>query len=173
MAMLLLGYAFIFIARVIDVTLSTLRTLMVVRGKKIHAAVIGFFEVIVYIVALNKVVGQLSNPMNLFAYALGFSTGNYIGIYVEEKLAIGLTTVQIITQNSELCQLLRQKGFGVTVMEGMGKEGSREVLMVSLPRKSVPQVMEIIKQHDESAFVTIMDTKGTRGGYFTQTRKAK
>jgi uncharacterized protein YebE (UPF0316 family) len=173
MAMLLLGYAFIFIARVIDVTLSTLRTLMVVRGKKIHAAVIGFFEVIVYIVALNKVVGQLSNPMNLFAYALGFSTGNYIGIYVEEKLAIGLTTVQIITQNSELCQLLRQKGFGVTVMEGMGKEGSREVLMVSLPRKSVPQVMEIIKQHDESSFVTIMDTKGTHGGYFTQTRKAK
>ena len=67
----------------------------------------------------------------------------------------------------------KTEGFGVTVMEGMGKEGSREVLMVSLPRKSVPQVMEIIKQHDESAFVTIMDTKGTRGGYFTQTRKAK
>ncbi|HHW03252.1 MAG TPA: DUF2179 domain-containing protein [Thermoanaerobacterales bacterium] len=173
MLSLLAGYLFIFCARVVDVSLATIRTLMIVRGNRLQAAMIGFFEVIVYITALNRVVGGLNNPANLMAYALGFATGNYVGSFIEEKLAIGLITVQIITRNSAMVESIRQKGFGVTVLEGMGKEGSRQVLMVSLSRKALPFLLELIEQEDKSAFVTVMDTKVTRGGYFKQTMNAK
>lgn len=173
MLSLIVGYLFIFCARVVDVSLATIRMLMIVRGKRLYAAMIGFFEVIVYITALNKVVGGLSNPANLLAYALGFATGNYVGSYIEEKLAIGLITVQIITRESKLVGIIREKGFGVTVLEGKGKEGTRQVLMVSLSRKALPVLMEIIEQNDGAAFVTVMDTKVTLGGYFKQTTNAK
>jgi uncharacterized protein YebE (UPF0316 family) len=170
---LLAGYLFIFCARVVDVSLATIRTLMIVRGNRLCAAFIGFFEVIVYITALNRVVGGLNNPANLLAYALGFATGNYVGSFIEEKLAFGLTTVQIITAKPEMVEDIRQKGFGVTVMEGMGKEGSRQVLVVSLSRKALPILMNVIEQRDPAAFITVMDTKATYGGYFKQTMKAK
>ncbi|MDN5311300.1 MAG: hypothetical protein PWQ68_273 [Thermoanaerobacteraceae bacterium] len=173
MLSLLAGYLFIFCARVVDVSLATIRTLMIVRGNRLQAAMIGFFEVIVYITALNRVVGGLNNPTNLMAYALGFATGNYVGSFIEEKLAIGLITVQIITRNPAVVENIRQKGFGVTVLEGMGKEGSRQVLMVSLSRKALPFLLDLVEQEDQAAFVTVMDTKVTRGGYFKQTMKAK
>lgn len=173
MLSLLAGYLFIFCARVVDVSLATIRTLMIVRGNRLQAAMIGFFEVIVYITALNRVVGGLNNPANLMAYALGFATGNYVGSFIEEKLAIGLITVQIITRNPAMVENIRQKGFGVTVLEGMGKEGSRQVLMVSLSRKALPFLLDLVEQEDQAAFVTVMDTKVTRGGYFKQTMKAK
>lgn len=136
MLALIWGYLFIFFARVIDVSLATMRTLMIVRGKGFIAGSIGFFEVIIYITALNKVVGGLDNPINLIVYALGFATGNFMGSYIEEKLAIGLTTIQIITERHDICISIREMGFGVTVLEGKGKEGVKQVLMVSLPRKN-------------------------------------
>lgn len=167
------GCLFIFVARVIDVSLSTMRMLLIVRGKGTYAAVVGFFEVIVYVVALNQVVGNLDRPINLIVYALGFATGNIVGSFIEEKLAIGLTTIQVITKNEELCKVVRNEGFGVTVLEGRGKDGFRQVLLVSLPRKELSSLLDLIESQDDAAFVTIMDTKATKGGYFKQTQKAK
>lgn len=167
------GYLFIFLARVIDVSLATMRTLMIVRGKGLIAASIGFFEVMIYITALNKVVSGLNNPVNLVVYALGFATGNFMGSYIEEKLAIGLTTVQIITEQGNLCSMIRKMGFGVTALEGKGKEGFKEVLIVSLPRKELKNLLNFIDNNDSTAFVTIMDTRASKGGYFKQTMKNK
>ena len=133
------GYFLIFFARVLDVSLATMRTLMIVRGEGLIAGCIGFFEVIIYITALNKVVSGLNNPINLIVYALGFATGNLMGSYIEEKLAIGLTTVQIITEQQDICQKIRKMDFGVTALEGKGREGTKEVLIVSLPRKRTEQ----------------------------------
>jgi len=171
---IIFGYLFIFFARVTDVTLSTFRTLMLVRGKGHIAATIGFFEVMIYITALNKVMEGLSgNPLRLIVYALGFATGNYMGSFLEEKLAIGLATVQVITKDEELCEMIRQKGFGVTVIQGKGKDGYKDVLIVSLPRKKLDDLLDLLRKHDEAAFVTVMDTKATVGGYFKQTMKNK
>lgn len=167
------GCLFIFFARVIDVSLSTMRMLLLVRGKGTYAAFVGFFEVIVYVIALNQVVGNLDKPINLFVYALGFATGNIVGSFIEGKLAIGLTTVQIITEHPELCKAIRDEGFGVTVIEGKGKDGVRKILLVSLSRKELPALLDLIESQDNAAFVTIMDTKATKGGYFKQTQKAK
>lgn len=166
----LLGYFFIFFARVCDVSLATVRTLMVVRGNRLQAAIIGFFEVIIYITALNEVVGKLNNPFNLLVYAVGFATGNYVGSLIEEKLALGLTTVQVVTKDPELCNKIRNLGYGVTVLNGFGKEGTRHVLLISLARKNVPDLISYVESEDESAFVTIMDTKSVKGGYFKQSK---
>lgn len=146
---------------------------MIVRGKGLIAAGIGFFEVMIYITALNKVVSGLDNPANLIVYALGFATGNYMGSYIEEKLAIGLTTVQIISQRHDIGDLIRNMGFGVTSLEGKGREGFKEVLIVSLPRKELKKLLNFIDNNDNTAFVTIMDTRASKGGYFKQTMKNK
>ena len=169
----LFGYLFIFFARICDVSLSTVRMLMVVRGKRLYAAAIGFFEVIIYITALNLIFSNLTNPLNLLVYAAGFATGNYIGSFIEEKLAVGTLTVQVITMRLplELTEKLRAKGYGVTVIEGQGREGKRYILQIILPRKRVNHLRKEIDEWDCEAFWTVFDARTTRGGIFL--RKGK
>ena len=167
------GYLFIFFARICDVSLATMRTLMVVRGQRMYAAIIGFFEVIIYIVALDKIFANLNNPLNLFFYAAGFSTGNYVGSFIEEKLAVGTFTVQVITLKEplELTEKLRSLGYGVTVLEGMGREGKRYILQIILKRKEFVTLRKKVDEWDEDAFWTIFDARLTRGGIFTRKDK--
>ncbi|MGI6588393.1 MAG: DUF2179 domain-containing protein [Peptococcia bacterium] len=169
------GYLFIFFARVCDVSLTTIRILMVVRGQKLYAAIIGFFEVIIYILALGKVFSDLGNPLNLFFYALGYATGNYVGTYLEEKLAVGTFTAQVITlkEPMQLTEMLRKKGYGVTVIEGEGREGKRYILQIILKRKRFGDLRKEVEQWDENAFWTIFDARLTRGGVLAQNRKEK
>ena len=175
MLALIAGYLFIFLARVCDVSLATIRTLMVVRGQKLYAASIGFVEVIIYILALGKIFSDLDNPFNLLFYALGFATGNYVGTYLEEKLAVGTFTIQVITLKSplELTEKLREKGYGVTVIEGEGREGKRYILQIILKRKSFGALRKEIDEWDEQAFWTIFDARLTRGGVLARNRKEK
>ncbi|MGI6129607.1 MAG: DUF2179 domain-containing protein [bacterium] len=160
------GYLFIFLARVIDMSCTTVRLLMVVRGQRLIASAIGFFEVSIYIAALSQVMGQLDNPFNLFFYALGFATGNYVGSLIEERMALGFVTVEIIPSNdSDMADLLRQHEFGVTTFPAHGKEGPRQVLHVLLKRRMLPKMVQMIAEHDPKAFYTIMDTRATFGGF--------
>lgn len=175
------GYLFIFGARLIDVSLGTIRTIMLFRGKRLIAALIGFFEVSIYMIALSRVVNTLNNPLNLFVYALGYATGNYLGSFLEEKLALGHLSVQVVTRKPESCEemrdlaeTLRKTGFGVTVIEGHGREGTREILHISLMRKDFPCLLEKIEQLDKDAFITVMDARTTKGGWFyAQNKKQK
>ncbi|RKD21634.1 Uncharacterized protein YebE, UPF0316 family [Caminicella sporogenes DSM 14501] len=171
---MILNYFFIFSARVLDMTSSTLRMLMLVRGKRLYAAILGFFEVIIYVTALGKVVNGLSDYRNLLSYALGFACGNFVGSYIEEKIAIGQITAQIICSNKNgnyLARLLRTNGFGVTAVEGEGKEGKRYVLNVMLDRKNIKKLYDIVDEMEEKPFVTVFDIKSMRGGYFTKTKR--
>lgn len=169
----ILGYFFIFFARIIDVSMATVRTLMLVKGKRGYAALIGFFEVIIYIVALGKVVSGLNNIGNLMAYALGFACGNYFGSYIEEKIALGNLTAQIVIKESakNVVEKLRENGFGVTVIEGFGKEGVRDVLNITLKRKDFKKLNKIIEDFDENLFITVSETRCIKGGYFSQGKK--
>lgn len=171
---LLFGYLFIFFARVTDVSLATVRMLMVVQGRKLQAALIGFFEVAIYITALGKVVNSLNNPMNLFSYALGFACGNYLGIIIENKIALGNLAAQIIlkiSDNDSLIKILRENGFGVTVIEGQGLEGTREILNVIINRKDLLNLKKIVYEFDKSAFITVNNINPISGGYFSPIRK--
>jgi len=164
---------FIFGARICDVSLSTMRTLLIVRGHRLYAALIGFFEVIIYIAALSKIFSDLNNPLNLVVYAAGFATGNIIGSLIEEKLAVGTLTVQVITLKSphELTERLRNLGYGVTVIEGQGREGKHYINQIILRRKDVPKLRKEIDDWDREAFWTVFDARSTRGGIFN--RKGK
>lgn len=161
---------FIFFARVIDVTLSTMRILMIMRGKSVTAAVIGFFEVSVYILALSRVIGALDHPIRLIVYASGFAAGNLLGSRIEERLALGFSTAQVISldKSEELAEKMRQRGFGVTVLEGCGREGTHQILHILLKRRDMPCFLAIIRDIDSQAFVTVMDTRKIFGGYFTK-----
>lgn len=167
-------YLLIFLSRVVDVSLTTIRTLMVVQGRKVQASIIGFFEVTIYIVVLGKVVSSLDNPMNLLFYALGFAVGNYVGITIEHKIALGNLGAQIILKtdgNKELIDLLRENKFGITVLNGYGKEGPREVLSVALNRKDLMKLRNLVYEYDPNAFITVNNISPISGGYFSPTKR--
>ena len=171
---LLVGYLIIFISRVVDVSMSTMRTLMVMQGRKVQAAMIGFFEIIIYITALNKVVSGLDNPLNLLAYALGFACGTYVGITIEGKIALGNLSAQVILKsddNVELIESLRDNGFGVTVLEGVGKEGKREILSIAMNRKDLETLRNLVNTYDEKAFITVNSINPVGGGFFSAIKK--
>lgn len=170
MWVLVFSYLFIFFARVTDVSLSTVRILMLMRGRSLVAAIIGFFEVSIYILALGQVIGNLNDPVRLVIYALGFATGNYIGSHIEERLALGFATAQVISldKSDKMAEIMREQGFGVTVLEGCGKHGTHQILHILLKRKDLPCFMSIIRDVDNQAFVSVMDTRKIFGGYFTK-----
>ncbi|KKM08989.1 hypothetical protein SY88_21315 [Clostridiales bacterium PH28_bin88] len=173
MTALIAGYLLIFFARVVDVSLQTMRVLLLVRGKRPLAAAIGFFEVAIYVLALKYVVDRLNDPLSLVIYAMGFSAGNLVGGMIEEKVALGHLTVQVISmcRPLELAEFLRQEGYGVTVLKGEGREGTHFLLNIILSRKDLPKVMDIVNRWDCQAFVTVLDARATKGGIFT--RKGK
>ena len=161
-----LGYCFISLARVCDVTLSTTRTILIVRGERLKAALIGFFEVLIYVLVLNAIFNNLDNVGNLIAYAVGFATGNYVGGIVEEKLAIGIQYIQVITMKEplKLAELLREQGYGVTVLEGSGRSGPAFVLETLVERKQTKAFSGIVADWDEHVFMIVSDAKQYRGG---------
>lgn len=170
---LFLSYLFIFFARVIDVSLGTIRMLMIVQGRKLQATIIGFFEVTIFVTALGMVVNELNNLGNLLSYSLGFACGNYVGGLIEEKMALGNLTAQIIINKNydEVIHALREKGFGVTVLEGQGKEGIRKILKVTFKRKDLKILHDIVDNLHNEAFITVSDARYIKGGYFSKMKK--
>jgi uncharacterized protein YebE (UPF0316 family) len=171
---IILGYALIFFARVADVTLATIRTLMVVQSRKMQAAIVGFFEVGIYITVLGKVVTGLDNPMNLLAYCAGFATGNIVGITIENKIALGNLAAQIIlktAENHELVTALRDNGFGVTIIQGEGINGPKEVLSIALNRKDLKNLKNLVYSFEKDAFITVSSINPVSGGYFSTIKK--
>ncbi|MDF2521013.1 MAG: hypothetical protein K0R84_1641, partial [Clostridia bacterium] len=152
----------------IDVSLGTLRTILLVKGQRKIAAFIGFFEVMIYLVVLGNVVGNIDKPILIVAYGLGYASGNVIGSKLEERLSIGRVLVQIILKDlgCQLVDALRDAGFGVTIFEGHGMEGSSYMLNVITERKKLKEMQKIINEQDNGAFVTTMDIRSSLGGYF-------
>jgi uncharacterized protein YebE (UPF0316 family) len=166
---LLFGYLFIFVARITDVSMATIRMLMIVKGKRKYAALIGFFEVMIYVTALGRVVSNLNNPLNLLSYASGFACGNFLGSLIEEKMAMGNIVAQVISKHDtdKITKVLRESGFGVTIIEGYGREGASHILNVTFERKRLPKFYDVMDGVDSNAFITITDARSIRGGYFS------
>lgn len=165
---ILVGGVLLFGARVGDVSLGTLRTLLLVRGNRLVAAGIGFFEVLIYVFALNFVFRHLDTPINLVFYGLGFAAGNLVGAWLEERLAFGYATVQVITlqQPEKLAADLRREGFGVTTVQGEGLEGKHLILYAITKRRLLHMLLGRIRAWDAQAFITVLETRTTRGGFY-------
>lgn len=159
---------FIFLARVTDVSIGTMRTILLVKGQRKIASVLGFFEVMIYLIVLGKVVGNIDQPVLILAYCLGYATGNIMGSKIEERLSIGRLIVQIIVKESfdDLVQRLRDAGFGVTIFEGEGMDGKSYMLNIILERKQLGLLHKITDGCDNGAFITTMDVRASMGGYF-------
>jgi uncharacterized protein YebE (UPF0316 family) len=163
----MLGGVLIFCLRLSDVTLGTLRILMTVRGQKLFAALIGFVEVTIFVVAISQVVRDANNFWNVVGYSGGFAAGTLVGMSIEERLALGFTVVRIICTDTSnaVAEALRAAGFGVTEMGGHGMRGPVEVLEAVVRRADVPSVLQIVDGTDRKAFITVEETRRVYRGW--------
>lgn len=157
----------IFFARVIDVTFGTLRIIFISRGMKSLAPIVGFFEIFIWLLAIGQIFQDSGSFINMLAYAGGFAAGNYIGIVVEERMAMGFNIIRIITQQdaTDLTSALNSKGFGVTVVDGYGKRGAVKLIYLVLKRKDIEAAVEMLQHFNPNAFYTIEDVRSTKGGF--------
>jgi uncharacterized protein YebE (UPF0316 family) len=158
----------IFLARICDVTLDTLRIIYVSRGMKFLAPAIGFVEVLIWLVAITQIFKNLSNPVCYVAYAGGFAMGNLIGILIEEKMAIGTVVIRIITQKDAevLIDRLKESRYGVTHVDAQGAMGQVKIIFTIVKRKAINSVLEIVRGCNPLAFYTIEDVRSVRKGVF-------
>ena len=158
----------IFGLRVIEMSLDTIRVLLVVRGRKGIAWGVGFFQSLLFVLAITTVLTNLDNVLTAFGYAGGFATGNVIGMILEEKLAIGHTHLRIISsrRGSAIAAALRERGFAVTEISGRGKDGTVTMINCSVLRKHVPQVENAAFELDDNVFITAEDVRPIRRGFW-------
>ncbi len=160
----------IFIARVCDVTLGTIRIIMVSKGNKFISPLLGFFEVFIWLLAIGQIMQNLTNFYNYFAYSAGFAAGNYVGIKLEEKLAIGVLMVRMIIKDpsQELFQALRSNNYGATVVDAYGLHGKVNVIYCMIKRSNFDDIVRIIHQYHPKAFYSVEDVRLVREGIFPQ-----
>jgi uncharacterized protein YebE (UPF0316 family) len=160
--------ALIFLAGLIYVSLGTLRIIFVARGGRFLSPLLGFFEVIIWLIAINQVVGNVTNITAYFAYAAGFAVGNYVGILLEEKMALGVLVIRIIIPScdDELRRKLAEAGFGATCVNGRGSKGEVQLIYTIVRRKDLKKVTNIIEESHANAFYSIEDARSVTKGVF-------
>ncbi len=150
----------IFLTRILDQTFTVLRTVSIIRGMPLVAAVCGFFEVLVWINVAGQVIRNLDNWYLTIVYAAGFAAGNSVGIWFESRIALGYQMVRVIARREiGMGQKLTDLGFPVTWIEGKSKGRDVEIVMLSERRKNIPQVCRAIDEIDAEAFYTVADVK--------------
>ena len=162
---IILGALFIMSLRIIDVSLATVRTLMIMQGRVWPSGAIGFVESTVWVIAISFVVQNLNNPWNILGYAGGFALGNMIGIVIEKKIGLGFIQAYIVSlkKAGEIADLLRKKNFGVTKLPGEGSTGNVSILMILTLRKRQKELMKLVDHLDHTAFVSINSATPSRG----------
>lgn len=162
----------IFLARISDQSIGTIRLIFLSKGQKILAPLLGFFEVIIWLLAVSQIMNHLDNVLAYVAYGGGFAMGNYIGIVLEEKLSIGNVLIRIIPKKDtrELIQFLRENNYGVTSVKAEGSRGEVDIVFTIIKRKSIEHVVSIINQFNPNAFYTIEDVKSINEGIIINTR---
>jgi uncharacterized protein YebE (UPF0316 family) len=163
-----LAAGLIFLLRVSDMTLDTLRVLVVMRGRKAIAWVLGFFQAAIFVLAISSVLNDLNNILNLVGYAAGFATGNVVGMLIEERLAIGHIQISIVSSRfgPAIADHLRLQGYAVTEIPARGRDGVVSLLTVSVLRKNVDRVRKLANEIDSQAFITAEDVRPVRRGFW-------
>lgn len=158
----------VFGARVLDVTLGTMRIIYVSRGKKHLAPLLGFVEVFIWIAMVSQIVHSANNIVAYLAYAAGFAAGNYVGMLIEDRLALGTVIVRVFIQNqvSELVTNIREAGYGVTTVDGEGSSGIVKLVYTIVPRRNVVEVLHVIHRTHPHAFLSVEDVRSTMEGIF-------
>ncbi|MBN2271941.1 MAG: DUF2179 domain-containing protein [Sedimentisphaerales bacterium] len=158
----------IFAARIMDVSLGTVRVIFVSRGLKYLAPLVGFFEVLIWLLAIGQIMKNLSNPACYIAYAAGFAMGNFVGICIAERLSLGVVLVRVVTQKdaSPLVDKLKLCDYGLTCVDGHGTHGQVKVLFTIVPRREVRNLVMLIKEFNPDAFYSIEEVGFVEKGIF-------
>lgn len=156
----LLIAALIVVARIGDVSLGTMRTLCVVQGRAITAWVLGFFEILIWLFAVSSVLTNLDDPIYVVAYALGYASGTYVGIKIENWFAFGYQVVRVFTRlGDEVTVQLRSGGFNVTSFDGVGRDGAVNLLFIETRRKQTPRLLRAAADADPACFYMVDDIR--------------
>jgi uncharacterized protein YebE (UPF0316 family) len=168
-----IGPLAIFALRVVDVAMATTRTLLAMRGARVAVPVIGFFEALIWVLAVGTAITHLDSPLHVLGYAAGFATGTVVGLWLEEKLALGLASFHIVSRHSgiEVAEALRDRGFGCTEFLGQGREGRVEVLNAVVRRRYIRDVLAIVDGLDPDAFVSVEEPRTVRRGWMFDKRR--
>jgi uncharacterized protein YebE (UPF0316 family) len=163
----------VFIAELCVVTLSTLRIIFISRGMKTLAPIVGFFEVTIWLFAIGQVMKNLDDPVCFFGFAGGFTLGNFLGMLVERRLALGTVVVRTITNKNAtgLIQGLQTARFGVTSMDADGAKGPVKIVFTVVRRKQLEGVLEVVRCFDPEAFYSVDEVQETGPGIFPERRR--
>ncbi len=158
----------IFLARIADVTLGTLRFIYLSKGYRKAASLLGFFEVLIWIIAIREVMINLRNFLCIFAYAGGFAMGNYVGIWLEEKLSIGMALMRIVfsRDSSEFTGYMKENGYGYTIVEGKGTRERVKMLFSVVKRKNLKTILCHLHSTNPNSFCTVENIKSVHEGIF-------
>ncbi|MBN1540933.1 DUF2179 domain-containing protein [candidate division KSB1 bacterium] len=167
-----LGALLIFVARVTDVSLGTMRMIFIIQGRKYIAALVGLVEVTIFLLAIAKAISGIGNLFHVFAYSSGFAIGTLLGISIENRLALGWSHVRVISKKSDqITQILRENGFGVTVVDGRGLKGPIELVYTVVRRRQTGLVLKLVEAIDSAAFVTMHDSRHIFRGHMNPNKK--
>ena len=163
-------YIIIFFAKTIEVSISTIRLVYINKGERVKGAILGFFEIMIWILVVSSVLHNITDdPLKIFAYAAGFSLGNFMGVSIESRIAVGLASIQVVVNEEDgdnLASILRDNLLGVTIIDGKGKNDSKkDLLFIQLKRKRIPAAIKLIKETDPSAYISVNDVKSIVGGF--------
>lgn len=156
----------IFIARVCDVGLGTIRQVMIIRGRKQVAFLIAFFEALIWVYAVSRVITTVQDPLTSISFALGFASGTFVGMTVEDFLKIGEQVIRIFSKKGDLvAEKLREKDYRVTVLDGSGRDGIIKLLFVQVKRRKVKNVLSLSREIDPSCFIILDDIRSVHIGH--------
>jgi len=158
----------IFFARICDVSINTMRTMLVISGHRAIATMLGFFEVCIWVIAAGFAFKYLENPLAVISYAAGFSAGVAVGMWLEQRIALGYRMVQVISPATELTvsRALRDHGYRATRVEGNGREGPVEIAYTVIRRRKLEDVRRILAEVAPNAFITVERVDIATGGAF-------
>jgi uncharacterized protein YebE (UPF0316 family) len=158
----------VFLAETGVVTLSTIRTIFIARGMRVRAALLGFFEVSIWLFAIGQIMQNLTRPECYVAFAAGFALGNYLGVSIERRIALGDVVVRVITGKdpSGLIESLRAVGYGVTCLSAEGANGPVKMVFTVIKRKELEQAVALIKGFDPQTFYSVDDLQSAQAGIF-------
>ena len=151
----------IMLARIVDVSMDTIRIILVSKGYRKVAPFIGFFQSMIWLITITQIMANLDNWFTYIGYATGFALGNYVGMILEAKLALGYELIRVITHKnaSELISNLQEKGYAITTVRGQGRDGEVGVLYIIMKRKALKEAIKIINLFNPKAFYTVEDMR--------------
>jgi uncharacterized protein YebE (UPF0316 family) len=160
------GPIVIFLLRIVDVTLDTMRVLFMVRGRRLPAGILGFLMALVWIIAVGNAMKHLDSVWHILGYAAGYGTGTMVGITIENAVAFGLVQLRIVSKHGgvEIAEALRERGYGVTEFSGFGRDSAVEIVQSVVQRAHLNDALDIVDRFDDTAFVTVEDPQVLRGG---------